>query len=162
MLELIFNNVRFREEMEVDIQAMIATTAFAERRTHEAIERYGLETVLGCVDEMIDRTERAVRAEIASIPDGTYTGESATDDDGTVLDEPVWVRVAATVSGDEMTLDFSASDDAAARLRQPRLRRHLRDRGRLGDPADGPGPRRLPQRGVAAADHAWSPPRARS
>ena len=111
VLELIFNNVRFREEMEVDFQAMVATTAFAERRTHEAIERYGLGTVLGCVDEMIDRTEHAVRAEIASIPDGTYTGESATDDDGTVLDEPVWVRVAATISGEEMTLDFSASDE---------------------------------------------------
>ena len=110
MMELILNNVRFREEMEVDIQAMIATTAFAERRTHEAIERYGLATVVGCVDEMIDRTERAVRAEIVAMPDGTYTGESATDDDGTVLDEPVWVRVAITVEGDEMTLDFSDSD----------------------------------------------------
>jgi N-methylhydantoinase B len=111
VLELIFNNVRFREEMEVDCQAMIATTAFAERRAHELIDRYGLETVLACVDEMIARTERAVRAEIKSIPDGTYHGESATDDDGTILDEPVWVRVAVTIRGDEMVLDFSESDD---------------------------------------------------
>jgi N-methylhydantoinase B len=110
VLELIFNNVRFREEMEVDCQAMIATTAFAERRARELIERYGVGTVLGCVDEMIERTERAVRAEIESIPDGTYRGESATDDDGTVLDEPVWVRVEVTIRGDEMVLDFSGSD----------------------------------------------------
>ncbi len=110
LLELIFNNVRFREEMEVDVEAMIATTAFAERRVNEVIDRYGAATVLACVDEMIDRTERAVRAEIASIPDGTYEGASATDDDGTVLDEPVWVRVAARVEGDELTLDFSESD----------------------------------------------------
>lgn len=110
VLELIFNNVRFREEMEVDCQAMIATTAFAERRVHEAIGRYGADTVVACVDEMIERTERAVRGQIAAIPDGTYRGESATDDDGTVLDEPVWVRVAITVEGDEMTIDFSDSD----------------------------------------------------
>jgi N-methylhydantoinase B len=110
VLELIFNNVRFREEMEVDCQAMIATTAFAERRVHELIDRYGVRTVLGCVDEMIDRTERAVRAEIASLPDGTYRGASATDDDGTILDEPVWVRVAITIRGDEMVIDFSESD----------------------------------------------------
>jgi N-methylhydantoinase B len=110
VLELIFNNVRFRDEMEVDCQAMIATTGFAERRAHELIDRYGAGTVLGCVDEMIERTERAVRAEIESIPDGTYHGESATDDDGTVLDEPVWVRVAVTIRGDEMVLDFSESD----------------------------------------------------
>ena len=110
VLELIFNNVRFREEMEVDCEAMIATTAFAERRVHEVIGRYGADVVLGCVDEMIDRTERAVRAEIASIPDGTYHGASATDDDGTVLDEPVWVRVAARIHGDQLTLDFTDSD----------------------------------------------------
>jgi N-methylhydantoinase B len=110
VLELIFNNVRFREEMEVDCQAMIATTGFAERRVNEMIGRYGVSTVIGCVDEMIERTERAVRAEIASIPDGTYRGEAATDDDGTVLDEPVWVRVAITIQGDEMIIDFSESD----------------------------------------------------
>ncbi|MEA2333327.1 MAG: N-methylhydantoinase [Thermoleophilaceae bacterium] len=110
VLELIFNNVRFREEMEVDCQAMVATTAFAERRVAEIIGRYGAETVEDCVDEMIDRTERAVRREILSMPDGTYHGESATDDDGTILDEPVWVRVAVTISGDEMVLDFSESD----------------------------------------------------
>lgn len=110
VLELIFNNTRFREEMQVDTQAMIATTAFAERRTKEIVGRYGASTVAACVSEMIDRTERAVRAEIAVIPDGTYHGESATDDDGTILDEPVWVRVALTVTGDEMVLDFSESD----------------------------------------------------
>jgi N-methylhydantoinase B len=110
VLELIFNNTRFREEMQVDCQAMIATTAYAEQRTKELCARYGAQTVADCVAEMIDRTERAVRAEIARIPDGTYHGESATDDDGTILDEPVWVRVALTVSGDEMTLDFSESD----------------------------------------------------
>jgi N-methylhydantoinase B len=110
VLELIFNNTRFREEMQVDTQAMIATTAYAERRTHELVAQYGADTVRRCVSEMIDRTERAVRAEIAAMPDGTYHGASATDDDGTILDEPVWVRVAVTIKGDEMVLDFSESD----------------------------------------------------
>src|SRR3990172_7721272 len=63
-----------------------------------------------CIREMLGRTERAVRAEIAAIPDGTYFGEAATDDDGTVLDEPVWVRVEITVKGDAITVDFSRSD----------------------------------------------------
>jgi N-methylhydantoinase B len=110
IIDLIFNNVRFRDEMEVDTKAMVATTVFAERRVQDMISRYGVDVVLGCVDEMIDRTERAVREEIRSIPDGIYEGASATDDDGTVLDEPVWVRLKATVEGDRMTLDFSDSD----------------------------------------------------
>jgi N-methylhydantoinase B len=110
VLDLIFNQVRFREQMRMDCRAMIATTEFAERRVREIIERYGAQVVSSCISEMIQRTERAVREEIRSIPDGTYYGESATDDDGTVLDEPVWVRVAITVKGDEMIIDFSDSD----------------------------------------------------
>ncbi|MBI4291404.1 MAG: hydantoinase B/oxoprolinase family protein, partial [Betaproteobacteria bacterium] len=66
--------------------------------------------VLDAIHQMMDRTERAVRAEIAAMPDGKYSGESSTDDDGTVLDEPVTVRVDVTIKGDEITLDFSRSD----------------------------------------------------
>ncbi|MBI2316934.1 MAG: hydantoinase B/oxoprolinase family protein [Betaproteobacteria bacterium] len=108
--KLIFNNVRWPVELTIDTNAMIATGQFAENRIIDLLSRYGKDTVLGAIHEMFDRTERAVRAEIAAIPDGTYTGESSTDDDGTVLDEPVTVRVDVTVKGDEITLDFSRSD----------------------------------------------------
>ena len=74
------------------------------------LDKYGRDTVMDCVEEMLARTEKSVREQILAIPDGTYSGESATDDDGTVLDENVWVRVDAIVKGDELTLDFSRSD----------------------------------------------------
>jgi len=74
------------------------------------IDKYGRDTVLACVEQMMDRTEKAVRDEIRTIPDGTYSGEAATDDDGTTLDEQVWVRCDLTIAGDQMTLDFSRSD----------------------------------------------------
>jgi N-methylhydantoinase B len=109
-MEFIYNNVRYTDAMRVDCQAMIATTQFAERRAHAILSRYGRDQVLACIEQMIQRTERAVRAEIASIPDGTYTGEAATDDDGTVLDEPVWVRADVTIAGDELEIDLSRSD----------------------------------------------------
>ncbi|OGA33203.1 MAG: hypothetical protein A3G80_12550 [Betaproteobacteria bacterium RIFCSPLOWO2_12_FULL_62_13b] len=108
--KLIYNNVRWPAEIKMDCNSMIATGTFAENRIIELLERYGKDTVLGAVHEMMDRTEKAVRAEIAAIPDGTYTGESSTDDDGTTLDQPVTVRVDLTVKGDEVTLDFSRSD----------------------------------------------------
>jgi len=102
--------VRWPETVRMDNYAMVATTRFAEKRVHDVLKRYGKDTVMECIREMLGRTERAVRAEIAAIPDGTYYGEAATDDDGTVLDEPVWVRVEITVKGDNITLDFSGSD----------------------------------------------------
>ena len=59
---------------------------------------------------MMRRTEIAVREEIRKIPDGVYSGAAATDDDGTTLDEQVWVRAKITIKGDEMTIDLSESD----------------------------------------------------
>ncbi len=103
--------MRFRDSVRMDNYAMMAALKMAENRVHQLVDKYGVETVLACVDQMLDRTERAVREEISRIPDGTYYGESATDDDGTVIDEPVWVRCRATVKGDQLTLDFSESDD---------------------------------------------------
>jgi N-methylhydantoinase B len=108
--KLLFNNVRWPVEVKIDTDAMIATGKFAEKRIVELLQRYGKDTVLGGINQMLDRTEKAVRAEIAAMPDGTYTGESSTDDDGTILDEPVTVRVDVTIKGDTITLDFSRSD----------------------------------------------------
>ncbi|OFZ89304.1 MAG: hypothetical protein A2V78_07285 [Betaproteobacteria bacterium RBG_16_64_18] len=110
VMELIWNNVRFRESVRVDNASMIATTKVCENRLQEMLRHYGRDVVMACVDEMMDRTERAVREEIRKIPDGTYYGEGATDDDGTELDVPVWVRVEVTVAGDEISIDFSKSD----------------------------------------------------
>lgn len=108
--KLLFNNVRWPVEVKIDTDAMIATGKFAEKRIVELLQRYGRDTVLEAINQMLDRTEKAVRAEIAAMPDGTYTGESSTDDDGTILDEPVTVRVDVTIKGDTITLDFSRSD----------------------------------------------------
>ena len=110
VMRLLWANVRWPEAVRVDNYALVATTRFAENRVHQVLRRYGRDVVMACIGEMMDRTERAVRAEIAAIPDGTYSGESATDDDGTTLDEPVWVRVDITVKGDSLIADFSRSD----------------------------------------------------
>jgi N-methylhydantoinase B len=110
LVNLILNNVRFSDGVRVDLHAMIGATTMCERRVLALLDIYGKQTVFASVQEMIKRTEIAVRDEIRKIPDGVYTGAAATDDDGTVLDEPVWVRARITVKGDEMTIDLSESD----------------------------------------------------
>lgn len=111
IFELLWNNVRFREGVRIDNYALMAALQVCENRVIALLDKYGRDTVMECVEEMLDRMESSVRKIIADIPDGTYYGESATDDDGTTLDEQVWVRCAATIKDDEMTLDFSESDD---------------------------------------------------
>jgi N-methylhydantoinase B len=110
VIDLILNNVRWPDGVKIDLYAMIGATTRCEKRLIALLDTYGKKTVKAAVQEMLARTERAVRDEIRKIPDGIYEGAAATDDDGTVLDEPVWVRVKITVKGDRMTLDFSESD----------------------------------------------------
>lgn len=85
------------------------TMAQAEEQIVTLIDKYGLSTVKACMEEIIASGERAMRAEIEEIPDGTYYGESATDWDGKT-DKPIWVRVKAIVKGDKVAFDFSESD----------------------------------------------------
>lgn len=110
VMELILNNVRWPQGTRIDNYAQIASLRLCEQRIVALLDKYGKQTVLACVDEMMTRTEKAVRATIAKIPDGTYSGEAATDDDGTELDVPVWVRCEISVKGDSLTVDFSRSD----------------------------------------------------
>jgi N-methylhydantoinase B len=108
--EFFLNNIRFPDGMRIDNAAMIAAMKVAERRITEMLNQYGREPLLRYIDDMIDSTERAVRKEIALIPDGVYRTESATDDDGKNFDVPVWVRCTLAVVGDTLTFDFSESD----------------------------------------------------
>jgi N-methylhydantoinase B len=110
VLELIWNNVRWPEGVKIDNYALMAALKVAENRIVALLDKYGKDAVLECVEEMLDRMETSVRTQLSGVPDGTYYGESSTDDDGTVLDEQVTVRCEATVKGDELILDFSKSD----------------------------------------------------
>ena len=109
--DLILNNVRWPEGVKIDNYALMAALTVCERRLVSLLDKYGRDTVLDSVEEMLDRMEAGVRKIISETPDGTYYGESATDDDGTTLDENVWVRVDVTVAGDEIIGDYSKSDD---------------------------------------------------
>ena len=108
--KLIWNNVRFPDAMKIDIGALLGAGHLCQARITSLLDRYGRETVSTCVAEMMDRTERAVREEIRKIPDGTYYGESSSDDDGTELGVRVTVRCQINIKGDEMTVDFAKTD----------------------------------------------------
>ena len=111
VVDLILSNNRMPEMMQREMHSLMGSTLVAEKNLIELLNKYGKETVFACLEEMISRTEKAVRAEIAKWPDGTYYGEAQTDDDGKELDVTVTVRCQLTIKGDEATFDFSNSDE---------------------------------------------------
>ena len=55
---------------------------------------------------------------IKDIPDGTYSAEDWLYNDG-IVDEPLRIALDVTISGDQMTLDFSRTSDACEGPNRP-------------------------------------------
>jgi len=60
----------------------MGSTAVAEQRIIELLDNTARKQSLASIEGMIARTEKAVRSEIATWPEGTYSTEVQTDDDG--------------------------------------------------------------------------------
>ena len=79
---LILANVRAPELLRGDLGAQLSAVRVAARRVQDLALRYGTETALAAMKELLDRAERLMRAQIAAMPDGRYHGESWIEGDG--------------------------------------------------------------------------------
>ena len=114
----LLRNIRNPTEVDMDTNLINGAMAQAEEQLALLCDKYSVETVKTCMTKIVAAGEKAMRAEIAKIPDGVYYGESATDWDGKT-DKPVFVRVKTTVKGEELTVDFSESDPQATFVNVP-------------------------------------------
>lgn len=105
--QIINDNVRFPEAALGDMRAQIACCQLGARRYAELLERYGHATVETCIDKVWEQADQKVRNVIAKIPDGTYTAESALDNDGRNLEQPIRIKTTVKIAGDRMTVDLS-------------------------------------------------------
>jgi N-methylhydantoinase B len=101
-------NVRYPDVLMADIHAQVTALATGEAGLQELAATYGVDGLRAYLSGLLDYSEALVRAQIASWPDGTYTFEDACDDDG-VTGEPVRFRVAVTVRGDAVAVDFAGT-----------------------------------------------------
>lgn len=111
---LIFANIRTPVIGMGDLDAQFAANQTGVARMAEFARRYGAATVRAAMDAAMDYSERRMRAAIAEIPDGTWTGEALMDGDGLSPEQvPIRVFVTVTVTGDEAVIDFTGTDPQA-------------------------------------------------
>ncbi|MCY7301777.1 MAG: hydantoinase B/oxoprolinase family protein [Thermoleophilia bacterium] len=106
---LIMANHRTPRNTWGDINAQIGSLRVAERRVIELLDRFGRDFIDKAAEELMDYSERWMRAEIEAIPDGAYAFTERMEDDG-VVDEPVTFHVTVTVKGDELIVDWTGTD----------------------------------------------------
>lgn len=108
--DLVAANIRFSFVIE-DIKAMIGACEVGRRQLTQLLQRHGRETVDTHMQYVIDASEKQVRAELATWPNGVYYGQSEMVSDGVDPTGRHWIRVKITITDDEVTFDFSDSDD---------------------------------------------------
>jgi N-methylhydantoinase B len=107
--DLIFANIRF-DIVQEDMKAQIGSCTVGERRLLELVERYGWEVFEAHKEYLFNSTEKMMRAEIRSIPNGVYRGEATVYYDGCTPGSTYKIRVRITVEDEEITFDFSETD----------------------------------------------------
>ena len=106
LFNIIRHNVRVPDQVIGDIRAQLAANHLSSTRVNELLEEYALEDLGQVGDEIISRSEKVMRSQIRSIPDGTYN--SSIDLDGW-NDELPRLTVAVHITGDRVLIDFEGT-----------------------------------------------------
>jgi len=105
LVAIVRANVRTPDETVGDLYAQSACNEVGARSLLALVEEHGLDSIDPLADEILRRSERAMRDAIGGLPDGVYEHEGWSDG----FDEPIRLHVAVTVEGDELTIDFAGS-----------------------------------------------------
>jgi N-methylhydantoinase B len=105
LVALIAANSRTPDERRGDLRAQLAAHRLADERIDELVARRGAATVEAAMDELHAYSERRVRAGIAALPDGRYAAVDAIE----AVEGDLEIRVAVTVAGDELEIDFAGT-----------------------------------------------------
>ncbi len=105
IFDVIRANVRVPDIVVGDLFAQEAANTTMIRRVGDFLREERLPDLRALSAEILGRSEKAMRAAIARIPDGTY--ESRVETDG--FDRPLEIRARVAVKGSELAVDFSGT-----------------------------------------------------
>ncbi len=111
LLQIVRSNVRLPDEVVGDFHAQASCNDAGGRALLEMMEEFGLESIGPVAEEIIRRSEAAVRAKIRELPDGEWQSETWSDG----FEEPIVVRCSVRIAGDEIFIDFTGSSPQSTR-----------------------------------------------
>jgi len=109
ILDVLLANVRMPEQNWGDLKAQIASVNTGERRVHEMIAKFGIETFKEGIAGLLDYAEAQARDIVRELPDGRYFFADYLDED-VVGGYPCRIALTLDIHGDGCTFDFTGSD----------------------------------------------------
>jgi len=111
LFKLIRANVRTPDETIGDLYAQTSSNAVGGRELLHFMDDFGLESIDPLADEIITRSERAMREAIRKLPNGRYENEAWSDG----FDEPIRIKVAVIIEDEDILIDFAGSSPQSSR-----------------------------------------------
>jgi N-methylhydantoinase B len=108
IIDILSANSRVPQSNWGDLNGQLNALDLGERRLNALLDEYGDETIAAALDALSLRAEKLMRANIAALPDGSYSCDDFLDNDG-VTDKALRIALDLTIAGDRMRLDFSRS-----------------------------------------------------
>jgi N-methylhydantoinase B len=113
---LILANVRTPDERKGDLGAQLAATLRATERLKLLAARYGGAELIGIMAQVMDYSERLMRATLMDLADGEGVFEDFCDGDGIAddasgRDAPFRIRLSVKKTADRLIVDFAGTDD---------------------------------------------------
>jgi N-methylhydantoinase B len=110
IIQLILHNVRTPTEREGDLMSQIGACRVGEARLQEMIKKYTAPLIRKLSVELLNYSERLMRAELAKVPSGTVNAEDFLDNDG-FGDEPIRIKTAISFNAADRSvkIDFAGS-----------------------------------------------------
>ncbi|WP_108258290.1 hydantoinase B/oxoprolinase family protein [Mangrovicoccus ximenensis] len=113
VMRIMTANVRKPDLNIGDTKALIGALKTGAKKVEGMIAKFGVDTFRAGLDGMLDYAEAQAREILGSIPDGTYTFCDYADEDAQG-GNPVRLKLALTIRGEEAVLDFTGSDPQLA------------------------------------------------
>lgn len=109
---LILAASRLPDNIGLDLRAMLAANTHGKRGLLRLIERYGVQTVVGVMQAMLDRTEQLLRRRLRSLPDGRFRARTYLDHDGHA-NRLYTIDLELHKTDDKLIFDYEASSEQA-------------------------------------------------
>jgi N-methylhydantoinase B len=111
LLQIVRANVRTPDETVGDLYAQTACNAVGARSLLQMMAEFDLASIDPLADEIIARSEGAMRHSIRSLPNGRYEHEVWSDG----FEEPIRIKVAVTIEDEDIHIDFAGSSPQSRR-----------------------------------------------
>lgn len=104
-------NVRTPKEVIGDLYAQVAAGEVGSRRLAQLLDEFELADIEALSDEIVNRSEAAVRAAVKAFPEGRFAYDCQNDG----FEKPLRIQVEVFREGDQLVVDYEGTDPSVDR-----------------------------------------------